>query len=103
TPFSVNHRLPSGPAVIPAGTPFTVGTLNWVMTPAGVMRPILFPFPPETVNQRLPSGPTVIWPGWLFAGSENSVSVVVAADTTHGSAPIAVTSSKRRPPARTHT
>ena len=43
-------------------------------------------------------------PGWLFdVGIMNSVTVVVAADTTHGSPAIAETSSKRWPHARTNT
>ena len=68
----MNHRLPSGPAVIPNGRLPAVGTGNSVITPAGVIRPILFPM--TSVNHRLPSGPTVIPLGKLPAvGTGNSV------------------------------
>ena len=56
--YSVNQRLPSGPAENPAGLLLPVGTENSEMIPAGVMRPILLPVSSE--NQRLPSGPDVI-------------------------------------------
>ena len=44
---SVNHRLPSEPAVIPSGPqpaedPYFVGKGNSVVLPDGVIRPILF-------------------------------------------------------------
>ena len=55
---SVNHTLPSGPVVIPAGCSAPVATVE--TTPAGVMRPIELPCP---VNHRLPSGPRAIWSG----------------------------------------
>ena len=55
---SVNQSFPSGPAVIPRGSPPTVGTTNSVMAPAGVIRPILFPT--NSVNHRFPSGPAAI-------------------------------------------
>ena len=42
-PNSVNQRLPSGPAAMPAGSLLAVGTVNSVMTPAVVIRPILLP------------------------------------------------------------
>src|SRR5947209_453628 len=62
----VNHRLPSGPAVMPAGPP---ATGNDVAIPAGVMRPI----PKVLVNQRLPSGPAVMSLGAMNdEGSRNS-------------------------------
>ena len=54
---SVNHRLPSGPAVMPDGLT-KMPTLNSVTTPAGVIRPIRLPL--ISVNHRLPSGPTVM-------------------------------------------
>ena len=60
---SVNQRLPSGPAVIPAGTLSAVGIGNSVIVPLGVIRPILLPL--SAVNQRLPSGPAVIPTGLL--------------------------------------
>ena len=52
--YSVNHRLPSGPAVIPIEyPPVTI----WVIEPAGVTRPTQ---PEGVVNQRFPSGPVAI-------------------------------------------
>ena len=39
-PFSVNQRLPSGPAVIPQGKADAVGTANSVIDPPGVTRAI---------------------------------------------------------------
>ena len=68
-PYSVNQRLPSGPAVIPEGTAVALMPAENVVTrPLGVMRPIR---PdggpdgpaPEAVNQRLPSGPAAMSPG----------------------------------------
>src|SRR5438034_1309319 len=62
--FSVNQRLPSGPAVIPSGPLLLVGIGNSVMVPLVVIRPILFPAGLVcSVNQRLPSGPAVMPPG----------------------------------------
>ena len=56
---SVNHRLPSGPAVMPKGSePAVMPALNSVTTPAGVIRPIRLPA--NSVNHRLPSGPAVM-------------------------------------------
>src|SRR5262245_17742289 len=60
-PGSVNHRLRSGPVVMPEGRLPAVGRGNSVITPAGVIRPILFPV--VSVNQRFPSGPGVITVG----------------------------------------
>src|SRR5436189_1593237 len=63
--FCVNHKLPSGPAVIPTGKlVFPYGVLGAlrigysVITPVGVILPILFPM--ASVNHRLPSGPAAI-------------------------------------------
>src|SRR2546421_9377974 len=71
-PFSVNQRLPSGPAVIQRDTLPAVGTTNSVMMPAGVLRPILLPC--LSANQRLPSGPAAIPLGKLLVvGTVNSV------------------------------
>jgi hypothetical protein len=70
-PNSVNQRLPSGPVVISKGLVPTLATS--VMTPAGVMRPILLAFSP---NQRFPSGPAVmrLRLNWLWVmPAENSV------------------------------
>src|SRR5260370_24014596 len=71
---SVNHRLPSGPVVMPPGSLGVVGIGNWVIAPLVVIRPILFP--EDSVNQTLPSGPRVMPKGALLgAGSGNSVMV----------------------------
>src|SRR5260370_10839773 len=71
---SVNHRLPSGPVVMPSGSLGVVGIGNWVIAPLVVIRPILFP--EDSVNQTLPSGPRVMPKGALLgAGSGNSVMV----------------------------
>ena len=78
--YSVNQRLPSGPAAIPAGPLFGVMPAeNSVTTPAGVIRPIRFPL--YSVNQRLPSGPAAIPAGPLPAvmPAENSVIVTACA------------------------
>ena len=64
SPPSVNHRLPSAPAVIPVGArsavnPGVLPARNSVTTPAVVIRPM----PPGlagSVNHRSPSGPLVI-------------------------------------------
>src|ERR1700758_4942394 len=56
--FSTNHRLPSGPAVIPSGDALAVGIGYSVIVPDVVMRPILFA--DRSVNQRAPSGPAAI-------------------------------------------
>ncbi len=55
---SVNHRLPSGPAVIPEGKLAAVGMRNSVIVPAGVMRPMRFAS--DSVNHRFPSGAAVM-------------------------------------------
>src|SRR4030095_6398112 len=69
-PCSVNQRLPSGPAAIPIG--LSVGRENSVMTPAGVIRPILLSR--NAVTQRLPSVPVVISQAPVWGGGmENSV------------------------------
>src|SRR5262249_5882285 len=60
-PGSVNHKLRSGPTVMPDGSPTAVCKGNSVITPAGVIRPILFPV--VSVNQRFPSGPATITVG----------------------------------------
>src|SRR5216683_561753 len=56
---SVNHRLPSGPTVMPA-MPAPVpeaACASLTRTPAAVISPILPPLAPCSVNQRWPSGP----------------------------------------------
>jgi hypothetical protein len=62
--YSVNHSAPSGPAVIPEGKLFAVGTGYSVITPAVVMRPILLA-EENSVNHTAPSGPAVIPQGAL--------------------------------------
>ena len=64
-PYSVNQRLPSGPAVIPSGSLLAVGTGELGDDAGRVIRPILLPS--DSVNQRLPSGPAVM-PSGLAAG-----------------------------------
>src|SRR5205807_4937610 len=61
---SVNHRLPSGPAVIPSGPSSAGDPTNSVTTPAGVMRPM--ELRPNSVNHRLPSGPAAMENGAAF-------------------------------------
>src|SRR5258708_38044142 len=68
-PFSANHRLPSGPAVMPAGLLLSVGMGNSVIAPAGVIRPMrLTPFASAVVSvtHRVPSGPVVMPVGLLL-------------------------------------
>jgi hypothetical protein len=56
--ISVNHRLPSGPAVILKGrAPALMPALNSVTTPSGVILPIRSL---SSVNHRLPSGPAAM-------------------------------------------
>ena len=72
-PNSVNQRAPSGPAVIPVGTPaWESPTVYRVIAPEGVTRsidPLRFESEPTSVNQRLPSGPCVI-PAVMLTGVE---------------------------------
>ena len=56
SPYSVNHRAPSGPAVMSAGP--RAGSPKREIFPEGVMRPMRRLW--NSVNQTLPSGPTVI-------------------------------------------
>src|SRR5690242_14622555 len=73
--YSVNQRLPSGPAVIPARKALAVGTGNSVMVWVGGLI-ISIRLPVCSVNQRLPSGPAVIHKGCEEAvGVGNSVMV----------------------------
>src|SRR5438270_6944736 len=73
--YSVNHRFPSGPAVMPLGVLFGVGTENSVSAPDGVIRPMR---PASSANQRLPYGPGVILARKLPAfGNGNSVMLPV--------------------------
>ena len=59
----VNHRFPSGPAVIREGS-VTPGSVKVATTPAVVIRPI----EPLLVNHRFPSGPATIPKGLLMPG-----------------------------------
>ena len=55
----MNHRLPSGPAVMLGNqSPLVRPALNSVTTPSGVNRPIRLKS--CSVNHRLPSEPAVI-------------------------------------------
>src|SRR5437764_12015763 len=75
TELSVNHRFPSGPAVIPNGPLADVSPLeNSVIVPEVVIRPIRLADP--SVNQRLPSAPAVIPPLPSAVGIENSLIVL---------------------------
>ena len=55
--LSVNQRLPSGPATMSWGMDPTVGGVNSVTAPDGVIRPIL---PTDSTNHRFPSDPSAI-------------------------------------------
>src|SRR6185369_701670 len=69
---SVNHRLPSGPAVMSTKALPAVGIGYSVKFPEIVTFPILLLA--SSVNHKLPSGPTVMSNGWLPAvGTEYSV------------------------------
>src|SRR5215471_21814047 len=83
---SVNHRLPSEPAVISQGAERGVGTGNSVSTPSGVIRPIRLPG--ISVNHRFPSGPAVITSGCPPAVTGYSVTVP-ADGTSRATAPAA--------------
>src|SRR5213594_3667238 len=55
---SVKYRLPSGPAVISCGWALAVGTVNSVIAPLVVTRPMIFSN--LLTNHKLPSGPVVM-------------------------------------------
>ena len=59
-----NHRFPSGPAVMPVGMLFVVGTGYSVNEPSVVTRPIWLVA--DSVNHKVPSGPVVMPAGTLF-------------------------------------
>src|SRR4051812_43479321 len=73
---SVNHTLPSGPAVMLFGKLLALGSGNSVMMTVGppltmTARPTALP--PRSVNQMLPSGPAVMSHGvLLLVGTSNS-------------------------------
>lgn len=68
----MNHRLPSGPAVMPKGPLLTGAMWNSSKLPAVVIRPMLPTM--DSANHRLPSGPVVIPSGRLLCvGIGNSV------------------------------
>src|SRR5712691_6995549 len=78
----VNHRFPSGPAVISPGWLAAVGIVNSVTVPAVVIVPIWFAA--YSVNQRLVSapGPRVIWLGALLpVGIGNSAKMAPEVST----------------------
>src|SRR5262245_52432822 len=58
---SVNHRLPSAPAMMLNGLLAAVGMRKSETVPPGVTRPMRFPS--CSTNQTLPSGPSVALPG----------------------------------------
>ena len=60
-PWSVNHRLPSGPAAMSIGELSEFRPAAYSVTcPLGVIRPIA---PAGSVNHRLPSGPAAMSSG----------------------------------------
>src|SRR5271157_5421322 len=74
---SMNHKLPSGPTTIPDRLTFwEIPDVNFVMTPAVVIRPIAGGNPPT--NHMFPSGPVVIAPRLANCPfTENSLTVPV--------------------------
>src|ERR1022692_3928704 len=73
---SVNHRVPSGPLVIPQGLLSLVGTAHSLTSPVVEIRPIAARA--DSVNQRAPSGPKAIplayGGGWAVgSGTLNAV------------------------------
>src|SRR5262249_30984276 len=84
-PGSVNHKLRSGPTVMPDGRLTAAGKGNSVMPPAGVILPILFPV--VSVNQRFPSGPATItvgldWPGRIGKKSKENARTIGTISST---------------------
>lgn len=67
---SVNHTLPSGPAVMPWDSPPVSPSEYSVTVPAGVMRPM---WSEPVVNHRFPSGPAAIPSGLPSEPAGNSV------------------------------
>src|SRR3954468_23136652 len=78
TAVSVNHMLPSGPAVMRLGCAAAVGTEVSVTVPLLVILATLLPL--SSVNHRLPSAPAAMPVGALAAVMpvENSVTGVVS-------------------------
>jgi hypothetical protein len=66
--WTVNHRLPSGPAVMSTGTPLDPRGCQ-LNVPLAVTRPMPSPSPP--VNQRAPSGPAAMPRGPKRDGTMN--------------------------------
>src|SRR5579864_6527983 len=83
TAGSVNHRLPSGPAVTPAGAALLVAVANSVTTPDVVIRPTFEM--PGSVNHRLPSGPAVIRAGAAAGVSPPNSTKLAPPDAPEGS------------------
>ena len=79
----MNHRLPSGPAVIDQGALFVVGTEYRVTVPLVVTFPILLALP-LSVNHKFPSGPVVIPLAWADDVRAYSLSVGPAANVVLG-------------------
>src|SRR5262245_39111624 len=71
--FSVNHTLPSGPAVSALIDARVSGRANVVIWPAGVLRAMAGETErPAVANHKLPSGPAVMAPA-EWKGGVNSV------------------------------
>jgi hypothetical protein len=68
---ATNHMFRSAPAVISPGPEFGRGSVNSVMMPAGVMRPILLALNSE--SQILPSGPAARARGPLSGGRDGEL------------------------------
>src|SRR5262249_48722228 len=73
---SINHKFPSGPATILPGLLLAVGSGNSVITPLGVMRPILLAV--VSVNHKLPSGPAAVVTRPPLAGGGTNTFRVIA-------------------------
>jgi hypothetical protein len=71
--ISTNHRLPSGPVVMPAGLMSAMDTLNSVIVFGSATR--IRPMLPgsNSLNHMLPSGPAVMLLGKLRTDGANSV------------------------------
>jgi len=75
-PDSVNHRLPSGPAVMSRGSLPSGRGNSPIMLPDVSISPILF-VSKYSVNHRLPLGPAVIPPARLEIGNSETTPEVV--------------------------
>src|SRR5437588_477353 len=77
---SVNHRLPSGPAVMKPGWLSAVGTGNSLIVPFAVIRATLLA--PPSVNHKLPSRPAVMPSGPLGVANSFIVTPEASAGET---------------------